>query len=312
MTSAPARPGPALVAGSAIHVVAPSGPVPTDRVGRGIAVLERAGFIVRRSTNLEHAEGYFAGDDATRLSALTRAMAGEAAAIWCARGGYGLTRLLDRLDPAVLRERPRPVLGFSDVTALLAWAWTHAGAMSLHAPVVTQLGELPPEDVEATLDWLRGEVPAPLEADPLGGTVLSGGTVEGPLLAGNVEVLRSLVGTGHLPSLEGAILAIEEVGERPYRIDRALTHLLASGALRGLRGVVVGQLHACLEPEHGGSQGWTAQEVIADRLGRLGVPVVTGFPFGHARDRNAPLPVGARVRLRADDGLLEFLEPVTA
>ncbi len=311
MSPAPARPGPALLRGAAIHVVAPSGPVPTDRVGRGIAVLERAGFVVQRSANLGARDGYFAGDDAARLSALHDALAGDSAAIWCARGGYGLTRLLARLDPAMLRDRPRPVLGFSDVTALLSWAWTHASVRSLHAPVVTQLGELPPEDVEATLDWLRGEVPAPLEADPVGATVVAGGTVEGPLLAGNVEVLRSLVGTGHLPSLEGAILAIEEVGERPYRLDRALTHLLDGGALRGLRGVIVGQLHGCVEPEHGGSQGWSAEEVVADRLGRLGVPVVTGFPFGHARSRNAPLPVGARVRLRADDALLEFLEPVT-
>ena len=113
-----------------------------------------------------------------------------------------------------------------------------------------------------------------------------------------------------MPSLDGAILAIEEVGERPYRLDRALTQLLDSGSLRGVVGVAVGDLHGCVEPKTGKSHGWSAQEVVEDRLGRLGVPVVIGLPFGHAPTRNAALGFGVRARLDADAGTLEQLEPV--
>jgi muramoyltetrapeptide carboxypeptidase len=159
------------------------------------------------------------------------------------------------------------------------------------------------------VDLLRGEVPMPLSAEE--GTVIVGGTVEGTLVAGNLEVLRSLVGTRAMPPLAGAILAFEEIGERPYRIDRALTHLLSCGALRGVRGVAVGQLVGCEEPPDG-NLGPTAVQVVVERLATLGVPVVTGFPFGHDPSHNAALPFGTRVRLLADSCTLEFLEPVTA
>jgi muramoyltetrapeptide carboxypeptidase len=139
--------------------------------------------------------------------------------------------------------------------------------------------------------------------------VLHGGTVEGPLIAANLEVLRSLVGTRWFPSLAGTILALEEIAERPYRIDRALTHLLQSGALRGVRGVIIGQLTGCEEPADG-NLGPPAGAVVLERLATLGVPVVTGFPFGHDAQRNAALPFGTMARLDADQCTLEFLEPV--
>lgn len=300
-------------------MVAASGPVPEDRLERGLGVLRRS-FAAREAgselevveaPNLRTRRGYFAGDDEARLAGVRAAVLDEeAAAIWCGRGGYGATRLLPRLDATALRSRgsTAPFVGFSDVTALLCWAWTAAGVRGVHGPVLAQLGELPEADVERCLELVRGEVPMPLEADGEASMVLCGGTVEGPLIVGNLEVLRSLVGTPWFPELDGAILGLEDVGERPYRIDRALTQLLTSGVLRGVRGIVVGQMHGCVEPERGGSQGATAPEVIAERLGRLGVPVVTGFGFGHAPRRNAALPFGVRVRLHADDGVVEILE----
>ena len=230
--------------------------------------------------------------------------------LWAARGGYGATRLLARLDPARLRTRPKLLVGFSDVTALLCWAWVHARVPSIHGPVVAQLDELPEHDRTRLFDMIAGEVPEPLLADEHS-AVLHGGRVEGVLVPCNLEVLRSLIGTPHMPALAGTILAIEEIGERPYRIDRALTQLLDSGCLRGVVGIVVGDLHACAEPDNGGSQGFSACEVIEERLARLGVPVLTGLPFGHAPGRNAALGFGVRARLDADQGYLEQLEPVT-
>jgi len=258
--------------------------------------------------NIHEQEGYFAGSDGLRLSCLHHALGDpEARAILCARGGYGATRLLGALDPGRLREHPKLLVGFSDITALLCWAWVCAGLPSIHGPVITQLSTLGPDDIQRLVDLLCGEVPAPLEASE--GTVIHGGTVEGPLIAGNLEVLRALVGTRAMPSMSGAILAIEDVGERPYRLDRALTHLLSAGALRGIRGVAVGQLAGCDEPE-GGLYGPSGLQVVVERLSTLGVPVVTGFPFGHGTEHNAALPFGARVRLAADDCTMLFLEPV--
>jgi muramoyltetrapeptide carboxypeptidase len=294
-----------------VQVVASSGPVDPERLRRGLAHVRQRFGEPSRAANLEQRRGYFAGDDQARFAAFDAALRDDATQVlWAGRGGYGATRLLARLDPALLRARPKLLVGFSDVTALLCWAWTHARVPGIHGPVVAQLGELPEADRERVFDLIAGEVPDPLVADE-GGTVLHGGRVEGPLIVGNLELLRSLIGTPAMPDLRGTILAIEEVGERPYRIDRALTHLLESGSLRGVAGVAVGDLHACAEPDHGGSHGWTAAEVIEERLARLGIPVITGLPFGHAPGRNAAVGFGVCHRLDADQGSLEQLEPVS-
>jgi len=285
--------------------------VPEDRLAAGLAALQRRfSGEISLAPNIAARAGYFAGDDASRLAALQAALADpDIDAIICARGGYGLTRLIARLDPARLAAAPKLLVGFSDVTALLAWAHASVGLCSVHGPVLAQLGEIDEDDRERLAVMLAGEDPGALAAES--GAVLVGGCVEGPLFAGNLEVLRSLVGTRFMPALAGCVLALEEVGERPYRIDRALTQLLASGALRGVRGVAVGQLVACEEPASGNPESPDAEAVVLERLALLGVPVVTGFPFGHARARNAALPVGARVRLDAEHGALYLLEPVS-
>ncbi len=291
---------------------ASSGPVHPDRLRRGLAHVRRRFGEPHLAANLERRSGYFAGDDGERLAALDHALRDDRAQLlWAARGGYGAARLLGRLDPELLRRAPKLLVGFSDITALLCWAWVHARVPSIHGPVVAQLDELPEHDRERVFDLIAGELPDPLVADERS-AALHGGRVEGTLIPANLEVLRSLIGTPHMPALDGAILALEDVGERPYRIDRALTQLLDSGSLRGVAGVAVGDLHACVEPDNGGSRGWTADEVLEDRLARLGVPVLTGLGFGHAPGRNAALGFGVRARLDADQGSLEQLEAVSA
>ena len=305
---------PAVVqTGARVQVVLPSGPVSRQEAERGIARLSHhlAAEVVLPA-NFETRTGYLAGDDKLRLACLNAALGDEdPRAIWCARGGYGLTRLLARLDPGPLARNPRLLVGFSDVTALLCWAYVRAQVASLHAPVLTQLGRLDADSTDRLFSWLAGDVPPPLEANA--GTTICGGTVEGPLIVGNLEILRSLIGTGYLPDLHGCILAIEEIGERPYRIDRSLTQLLSSGALRGVRGVIVGQLEQCdpTRPVDDPEEPLTALDVVVERLGTLGVPVVTSFGFGHHPNIHAALPFGAQVRLHADDATLEFLEPIT-
>ena len=302
-------PGSKPEAGS-VEVIAPAGPVHAQRVRRGLAHVRRELGEPTLSANLERRCGYFAGADEERLAALRRALRDDRSRVlWAARGGYGCTRLLARLEPEPLRARPKLIVGFSDLTALLCWAWTRAGAVGIHGPVIGQLDELRPEDLERLWSLLAGELPPPLFVEDEA-TSLHGGRVEGRLFVANIEVLRSLIGTPFMPELRGSILALEEVGERPYRIDRALTHLLDAGCLRGVAGVAVGDLHGCVEPEDGGSQGWTAQEVVAERLARLGVPTLIGLPFGHHPRRNAALGFGVLARLDVEQGSLEQLTPV--
>jgi muramoyltetrapeptide carboxypeptidase len=304
---------PRITQGGRIQVLLPAGPVVREELERGLARVRQ--YLTREIVlppNVESRSGYFAGSDHERLGALARAFADEDAELfWCARGGYGTTRILHHLDPGPLLQNPRLLIGFSDITALLAWAYVRAGVASLHGPVLTQLGRLNTEDAQDLFSWINGEVPAPLCADA--GTTVCGGTVEGRLFAANLEVLRTLIGTPFFPPLEGAILAIEEVNERPYRIDRTLTHLITSGSLRGVRAVIVGQLENCDgEPSANAIASPTAHDVVVERLEQLGIPVVTGFPFGHAAHAHKALPFGAMARLWADQATIEFLEPITA
>ncbi len=294
-------------AGCRAHVVAPAGPVPAQRFEKGLRVLRReSGLDLVVADNMAEQHGFLAGPDAMRLQLLQHALDdNDSRAVIAARGGYGCTRLLSQLNATRFAAHPQVLLGFSDITALLCWAYVAANVPSIHGPVVTQWSELAHDDVQRAVDLLRGEVPAPLVADE--GATLWGGVVEGPLIVGNLEVLRALLGTPFFPDLRGVIVGFEDVNEAPYRLDRAFTQLLSSGALRGVKGVILGQFIGCEGVVPGGP---SALDVATERLGRLGVPVLSGLPFGHAPGSHAALPFGVRVRLDADNGALSCLEPV--
>ena len=220
-----------------------------------------------------------------------------------ARGGYGLLRLLPFLDPARLARRPRPVVGFSDGTALLAVA-TRAGLAAIHGPVVTQLPGLSSDDQAVLFQRLEKPGPAVL-LDELEEVVP--GRARGPLIGGNLEVFSRLVGTPYLPDVNGAILFFEDLGERPYRIDRLITHLDLAGVFGAAAGVVLGDFSSCREPEATRASSPTAEEVLAERLGRLPIPVAVGGAFGHGT-RNRALVTGALAELDTRAGTLVTLE----
>jgi muramoyltetrapeptide carboxypeptidase len=294
---------PRLSPGDPIRVVAPSGPVPPEAFNAGIEIL-RARYDVRFDDGVFAREGYLAGSDERRLSELAAALAGaDARAIVMARGGYGLMRLLPFLDAAALAARPRPIVGFSDGTALLAAA-ARAGIASIHGPVVTQLGNLATADQRALFERLETPGPA-LLLDGLDGLIP--GRVRGPLLGGNLEVFSRLIGTPWLPDVTGGILFIEDLGERPYRIDRLLTHLDLAGLFSAVSGVVAGDFSGCREPEATRATSPTADEVLVERLGRLPIPVALGGAFGHGT-RNRALPYGTLCELDTATGTLTAFE----
>ena len=282
-------------------MVAPSSPFDPAAFEAGVEKL-RTRYQVKFDEEIRDRRGYLAGEDTRRLAELRGAMEDpDVTAIVAARGGYGATRLLETLTVAEVATRPKLLVGFSDVTALHA-AWGRAGLRSLHGPMVAALGRDREDGLDRFVAAAEGDPPPPLRAT----AALVGGTAEGPLLGGNLAVLASLLGTPWEPRVHGAVLLLEDVGERPYRIDRMLTSLRLAGWFERVVAVVLGGFTDC-EP---GPDGTTVEQVLAERLGDLPVPVLTGLPSGHA-GHNVPLPLGAPAKVDGGTGTLTILEAAT-
>ena len=291
------RPFPALRPGDRVAAVAPAGPFDAPSFEAGIAVLAGR-YRVEFDPGIRARHRYLAGDDERRLAELSRALTDpEVKGVFCARGGYGAMRLLSALEG--LAPTPKPLVGFSDITALHAWL-QRRGLVSIHGPVLTQLGKLETATHERLFTLL--ETPAP--AAPLRGTATYvGGVAEGPLLGGTLAVLSRLLGTSFLPELEGAVLLLEDVGERPYRLDRMWTHLALAGVFTRVSGIALGSFTGCEERDGD----YSSSDVLRDLARATGLPCAAGFPVGHG-GRNEPVPLGVRVRLDATGRSLTFLE----
>jgi muramoyltetrapeptide carboxypeptidase len=285
-------------------VCAPSGPVDPAELERGLAWLESLGQDIVVGKNVRARAGYLAGSDAERLADLESLVRDpQVDAILCARGGYGVSRYLARLDPDELRRARKLVVGYSDATHLLSYLQARAGLASLHGPMLER-SDVTPEARARELALMRGE---PYGLESLAGRALHGGVAEGPLVGGNLKMLHSSVGTPWEPALDGAILFFEEVSEAPYSIDRALVHLREAGWLERVRGVAVGQLVNCESTRYPGA---SAPEAVREiLLAAVRGPLVVDLPFGHVADNRA-LAVGVRARLDGERGLLTHLEPL--
>lgn len=292
----------ALRPGDRIGVVAPSGPVRADRFEAGLAALSQLGFEVVIGLSVRLQRGYMAGPDEARLADLVHAWRDEAiAAIVCARGGYGVTRILPRFDFGLARRTPKLLVGFSDITALHLGLWRQAGLVSVHGPMV----EADPQDpgtanfaalrAVLTSDRPLGEVRQPAGAPPLQ-TIVAGRT-SGTLLGGNLTLVCGSLGTPWEVETDGAILLLEEVDEQPYAVDRMLHQLLAAGKLQRCAGFVFGESVGC-EAGRGGGPSLTLREVLDDVFIPLGKPAIYGLAAGHGRHRLA-LPLGVRASLDA-------------
>jgi muramoyltetrapeptide carboxypeptidase len=320
MGSKPLVRPPRLARGSRIALVAPAGPLlETDDLTRAEALCRALDYVPVLGAHAGARHGYLAGTDDERLADLNGALRDPSIdAVWCIRGGYGVTRILDRVDYEALAKRPRAVLGYSDITALLAAATRYAGIVSFHAP--TARAAMPAFSRRHFTRVLAAAEPAGLlEPLPPPSDVLiphenrvvtmRGGIADGPLAGGNLTLLQALIGTPYFPDLDGALLFLEDVGEDLYRIDRMLAHLRMIGALARLRGVLVGRFTAIERRSADGAMGF--DEVLGHYLLPLEVPVAYGLPIGHI-DAQWTLPVGVRARLDADAGTVELLEPAVS
>jgi muramoyltetrapeptide carboxypeptidase len=281
-----------LTPGDAVAVIAPSSPFPRDELWRGLAWL-RGRYRVRMSAGALAHEAYLAGDDARRAAELRRALLDDdVKAIVAARGGYGAIRIVDDAPWDALARRPKWIVGFSDITVLHATAW-RLGVASIHAPNVTGLGR--DASVATRAAWLFA-LERPTAARAWRGLrTLHPGEARGPIVGGNLALLHAMAAAGRLAIPPGAVLALEDVGEAPYRIDRMLASLRLGGHLENVSALVLGGFDRCTP----GADGRRVDEVLYDCTRSLRVPVLAGAPFGHGA-QNEAFVLGADVQITAD------------
>lgn len=323
---------PALRPGDTIAFVAPAGPLNKEKMELARERLLAMGFQVRAADDLYRETGYLAGSDERRAAELNEAFRDKSvAAIFPGTGGYGTTRILDRLDYDAIRDNPKLLVGFSDITALHIAINQHTGLVTFHSPnpmwglgnednltpfsahwfwralladryhgstsgyVITALGDLPATNV------LQQEV-CKLDRP----VTVRAGTAQGRLIGGNLSLVAALMGTQYEIDTRDKILFLEDVGEAPYRVDRMLCGLRLAGKLDQLSGVMLGQF-ARRQNEDTTDETTTIDQVLDEYFSGLGIPVIKNFPMGHHKC-NATLPVGVLCELDADQQTIRVLE----
>ncbi|MBL1083888.1 LD-carboxypeptidase [Streptomyces actinomycinicus] len=295
-----------LAPGARVAVVATSGPVPEERLQAGLDMLRGWDLDPVAGPHVldRHAEfGYLAGTDADRAADFQNAWCDPSVdAVLCARGGYGVQRMIDLLDWDALRTAgPKVFVGFSDLTVLHEAFATRLGLATLHGPMAAGIDFV--KNTRAQ-EHLRATLFAPETVRTIasGGGALVPGRARGVTLGGCLCLLAAECGTrGARPSADGGLLCLEDVGEETYRLDRYLTQLLRSGWLDGVRGVLLGSWEGCSDYAE-------LRPVLADRLGALGVPVAENVGFGHCAGA-LTIPFGVAAELDAETGTLTLDEP---
>jgi muramoyltetrapeptide carboxypeptidase len=295
-----------LRTGDVVGIIAPGSPSDNpESIDLYADSLTKLGFKPRLAPNVRKRLGYLAGNDQDRASDLMGMFADdEVKAILCVRGGYGSARLLGMLDYHFIKQHPKVFVGFSDITALHCAFQTHSQLVTFHGPTLNTSITSESSSGFSSQSLLK----TVMEPSAPGNicdretrkavTILQGGTVTGPLVGGNLSVLASTMGTPYQPRFRGAIFFFEDVGEEPYLFDGRLTQLLNAGVLQQVAGVAVGTNVNCVDPDAARSKEYqqSLDDVLRDRLLPLGVPVVSGLPFGHV-PKNATLPMGLEATL---------------
>ena len=302
---------PRVAPGQTIGIVAPAGPVRPDRLRAGLARLGDT-FRIRVAPSVtERPPGvpsYLAAPDDVRAAELDAMLRDpDVRAIIVARGGYGIMRILPKLDAGVLRADPKPIVGYSDATALLSWAYA-AGVRGIHGPMIAKMADLPDSDIAQLVALLTDPTPPGRRSWAL--AAHGKGSYRGPLVPGNLTLFAALLGTAWPLPLRGAITLFEEVGERPYEIDRYLTQLLLAGELAKPVAAIVGDLTRCKDdnpPTGTPDPPDAALATVLERLHAAGTPVAVGAPIGHG-NRNEPVPFGALTTLDLDSATVEITE----
>ena len=291
---------PRLRPGDRIAIVSPSSPIEREELQRGASEMRALGFEPVWDDAVLARDGYVAGAAAQRAQSFLRAWQDPSvAALMASRGGYGSAQILPWLEREVLRATPKLFIGYSDPTAVLSWLTTGCGLTALHGPMIDRRIAAGAAGVD--VDSFRAAVEgrgAGRMLDPGGVEVLQAGEAVGALFGGTLAILCASLGTPFaFEPPEGSILFVEDVNERPFRLDRMFTQLRLAGVFRRVAAVVVGEMPGC--DDQGGA---SARDVVRRSLEGFHGPIVMGFPSGHTTGALWTLPLGVRVRVRTDAG----------
>jgi muramoyltetrapeptide carboxypeptidase len=298
---------PAVSPGAAFRVIAPASFAQTERVERGLAALRALGFMPQPGAHaLARGPLYFAGTAEERLEDFHRAFEDETnAAVMSLRGGYGSNYLLKGLDLDRIAPHPKPFLAYSDLTGVQLQLLDRIGLPAFHGPMAAADFYL--DDgvhLKSFRAALAGELYSVGAAEGL--RVLKPGVARGVLYGGCLSILASLVGTPWEPATEGKLLFLEDVGTKPYQVDRMLWQLRAAGKLEGVTGIVFGEMMDCLQP---GSEPQLLDEAILNALDGFEGPIAIGLRSGHVSRQNVTLTFGVAAELFAgEETQLSFLE----
>ncbi len=305
---------PALRPGDSVGLVAPASYFKRELFDKGVEGLRRLGYEpVFLDTIFDH-DLYFAGSAARRARELEEMFGrDDIRAIISVRGGYGANYLLPHLDLDIIRQHPKVFVGYSDVTCLLSWLHDAAGLVTFHGPMIT--GDFARQHGINEMSWQAATAGNPDwelgSHQSFGLNPMVPGRAEGVLYGGCLSILVASLGTAYEAQTEGKLLFLEDVGAKPYQIDRMLMQMKYAGKFREVRGIVFGEMMQCIQSP---DQAYTLQEVVQRIVGDLNIPVAYGLRSGHVSRDNATLPFGVRARLTVTEETvrLEFLESAVA
>lgn len=302
-----------LQKGDVIGIISPaSSPDDLTRIDTGVHYLETLGYRVEVGKHVGKIHGYLAGNDEERAEDIHAMFRNKyVKAIICIRGGYGTTRLIDKIDYRLIKSHPKILVGYSDITALQLAIFQKTGIITFAGPMlaVDFYNEVNPytEDIFWTLLTSKkkiGRISFP-EDEKLYDLVR--GMTAGSIIGGNLAMICSLMGTPFFPSFRNRILLLEDTSEAPYRIDRMLNQLKLAKVFEHVKGVILGAFVDCNEQDPS-KRTLTLGEVIDDYFGSLKIPVVYNFQHGHLKN-NITVPIGLKIKLNASRGIIEYLEP---
>jgi muramoyltetrapeptide carboxypeptidase len=282
-----------------------------------VSKLANLGFRATYNDTVLSEYGYFAGPDQERADELMDMFSREEVdAIWCVRGGYGSIRILDLLDYELIRQNPKALIGYSDITAILTAIYQKTGLVTYHGPVGTSdFNGFSKRSLRDVLMYPGAENKYRYKREKdtrdnpeFDRYTLNGGKAEGELIGGNLSVLDSIIGTRFEPDFENKLVYLEDIGEKTYRVDKMLFHLLSGTNLKQAAGIVLGVFAECNVNEE---PALSLRTALDDLLLPLGIPVSYGLSFGHIK-RMLTIPTGIRAALDADKNTFRLLEPAVS
>lgn len=296
--------------GDTIGIVSPAGATFAESaLDAAEREIRRLGFQTKRGTHALDQYGYLGGTDTSRAAdVMTMFRDPEVKAIMALRGGWGCARLLPYLDYELIRQNPKIVCGFSDITGLLNALYAKTGLVTYHGPVASSTwNDFSTSHFRRTVEWGEQVLMQPAYGTTV--ETLVPGVARGRLVGGNLSVFAAIVGSGYFPDTTGHLLFLEEVSEEPYRIDRMITQLKLAGVLDRITGVVFGNCRSC--DASGGDVSLSLRNVLLDHLATYRIPVFYGTMIGHITDKFT-VPIGVEAEMDASSGTIRLLESAVA